>query len=77
MELKSRFDLRDFVATVRQLRLRIDDIEANPAYVHSGQSVYTVALTFISRERKQCRGHVEMIKALSSVEYVSHIEETN
>lgn len=77
LELKSRSDLQDFVATVRQLGLRIDDIEANPAYFHSGLSVYTVSLTVTSKELRRYRGHDEMIRALASLDYVSHVEETN
>ena len=42
LELKNRTDLAEFVTTVRKLGLRIDDIEANNAYVNSGLSVYSV-----------------------------------
>ncbi len=75
LELKSREDLQDFVATVRQLGLKIDDIESNPAYLHSGLSVYTVSLTIENHELRQHKGHGEMIQALGSLAYVSHIEE--
>ena len=77
LELKSRGDLQDFVATVRRLGLRIDDIESNPAYLHSGLSVYTVSLTITSSELKKYKLHSDMIEALGSLEYVSHIEEMN
>ena len=77
LELKSRGDLQDFVATVRRLGLRIDDIESNPAYLHSGLSVYTVSLTITSGELKKYKLHSDMIEALGSLEYVSHIEEMN
>ena len=36
LELKSKGDLADFVATIRALGIRIDDIESNPAYLGSG-----------------------------------------
>ena len=77
LELKSCGDLQDFVATVRRLGLRIDDIESNPAYLHSGLSVYTVSLTITSSELKKYKLHSDMIEALGSLEYVSHIEEMN
>lgn len=32
LELKSKYNLQDFVTTIRRLGLKIDDIEANPAY---------------------------------------------
>ena len=50
LELKSKYNLQDFVTTIRRLGLKIDDIEANPAYLNSGLSVYTVAITISSQE---------------------------
>ena len=77
LELTSATSLRDFVATARELGLRIDDIELNPAYVNSGLSVYSVALTVLSPELKKYKTHREIIDALSSIEYINHIEEMN
>lgn len=48
LELKNSNYLRDFVTVSRQLGLRIDDIEANQAYVGSGLSVYTITFTIFS-----------------------------
>lgn len=45
LELKNKSDLNHFTATIRQLGMRIDNIEMNPAYLNSGLSVYTVFLT--------------------------------
>lgn len=75
LELKSKENLQSFVATIRKLGLRIDDIEVNPAYINSGLSVYSVSLTIISSELKKYKSHSEIIEALSSIEYVYHIEE--
>ena len=75
MELKSSFYLRDFVTVSRRLGLRIDDIEANQAYAGSGLSVYSVSLTICSQELKKYKTHVEIIEALSSLDYIYHIEE--
>ena len=55
--------------------LRIDDIELNPAYANSGLSVYTISVSTVSEELKQYKTHKEIIEALSTFEYVSHIEE--
>lgn len=77
LELTSAASLRDFVSTARELGLRIDDIELNPAYVNSGLSVYSVALTVLSPELKKYKTHREIIDALSSIEYINHIEEMN
>lgn len=75
LELKSSFYLRDFVTVSRQLGLRIDDIESNPAYFGSGLSVYTITFTICSAELKKYKTHHEIIEALSSLDYIYHIEE--
>ena len=75
MELRSRTDLKDFVKVVRQLGMRVHDIESNPAYHNSGLSVYSVSLSIVSPELKHFKTHAEIIEALSTLEYVSFIEE--
>ncbi|MBO5071251.1 MAG: MgtC/SapB family protein [Roseburia sp.] len=75
LELNNKCDLRYFTTTIRRLGMRIDDIELNPAYINSGLSVYTVSFTISSRELKKYKKHSEIIEALRSLEYVSHIEE--
>ncbi len=75
LELKSSEYLQDFVAVIRRLGLRIDDIEANLAYVGSGLSVYTITITINSTELKKYKTHKEIIEALSSLDYIYHIEE--
>ena len=75
LELESKTQLADFITTIRNLGLYIDDIEANPAYLNSGLSVYTISLTIVSDELKKYKTHAEIIEALSTIEYVSHIEE--
>lgn len=75
LELKSSQYLQEFITTIRRLGLSIDDIELNPAYASSGLSVYSVALSIHSAELKQYKTHREIIEALSTLEYVYHIEE--
>ena len=75
LELKSSSYLQNFVTTIRELGLTIDDIELNPAYANSGLSVYSVAISISSAELKKYRTHREIIEALSTLEYVYHIEE--
>ena len=77
LELKNKGDLAEFVATIRALGIRIDDIESNPAYVGSGLSVFSVSYTVTSAELKQYKKHEEIIEALRSLEYVYYIEEMN
>lgn len=75
IELKSTGHLQNFVTTIRKLGLTIDDIEANPAYVGSGLSVYSIAISISSRELRKYKTHSEIIEALRSLDYVYHIEE--
>ena len=75
LELKNKSDLPDFVSTVRALGIRIDDIEANPAYLNSGISVFSVSFTVASAELKHYKKHADIIDALRSLDYVYHIEE--
>lgn len=75
LELKETENLQDFVSVCRELGLRIDDIENNPAYRGSGLSVYTITLTITAAELKKFKTHDEIIKALSTLEYIYHIEE--
>ena len=77
LELKNKGDLAEFVATIRALGIRIDDIESNPAYVGSGLSEFSVSFTVTSAELKQYKKHEEIIEALRSLEYVYYIEEMN
>ena len=75
LELKSSEYLRDFVTVSRRLGLRIDDIEANQAYIGSGLSVYTIMVTICSPELKKYKTHKEVVEALRSLDYICHIEE--
>ncbi len=75
LELTSSHHLKEFVTTIRELGLKIDDIETNPAYVNSGLSVYSVAISITKNELKKFKTHKEIISALATLEYVSHIEE--
>ncbi len=75
IELTSPGYLQNFVTTIRKLGLTIDDIEANPAYHNSGLSVYSISISIRSNELRKYKTHSEIIEALSSLEYVYHIEE--
>ena len=75
LELKNSLNLQNFVTTIRRLGLKIDAIEMNPAYANSGLSVYSIAISISNDELKKYKTHSEIISALSTLEYVSHIEE--
>ena len=75
IELKKPENLQDFVTTIRKLGLTIDDIEANPAYLNSGLSVYSIAISISSQELKKYKTHSEIIEALRTLDYIYHIEQ--
>ena len=60
---------------VRKLGMKIDDIECNSAYQHSGLSVYSVAISISSQELKKYKTHTQIIDALRTLDYIYHIEE--
>ncbi len=75
LELKNAKYLQSFIMTIRVLGMTVDDIETNPAYRSSGLSVYTVSVSVVSKDLKKYKTHTEIIEALSTVDYISHIEE--
>ncbi len=75
LELKSRNDLQSFMSTLRQLGMRIDDVELNSAFINSGLSVYALRLTILNKELKKYKTHDAIIEALRSIDYISYIEE--
>ena len=77
LELKDISYLQNFVTTIRELGMKIDDIESNPAYLHSGLSVYSISISISSQELKKYKTHTEIIQALRSLDYIYHIEEIN
>jgi len=75
LELKNKSDLANFTGVLRKLGLKIDDIEANPAYNNTGLGVFSISLTINSKELKRFKTHKEIIEALSTLEYINCIEE--
>ena len=75
LELKNKSDLANFTGVLRKLGLKIDDIEANPAYNNTGLGVFSISLTIKAKELKKFKTHKEIIEALSSLEYINCIEE--
>ena len=75
IDLKNREDLQRFITTMRTLGLKIDDIEANPAYINSGLSVFSVSLTVRQKDRAKYRSHREMIDAINTLDFVYYAEE--
>ena len=74
IELKSRDGLQVFTGALRQLGLKINDIEINPAYVNSGLAVYSMNMRIVNPELKS-KSHKELLDAVSSMETVVYAEE--
>ncbi len=77
LELKNVSYLQNFVTTIRELGMIIDDIEMNAAYINSGLSVYSISISISSEELRKYKTHSEIIEALRTLDYVYHIEEMN
>ena len=75
LELTNSVSLQDFVTVIRKLGMTIDEIEQNPAYLGSGLSVYSIAITVSGEMLKKYKTHAEIIEALKTLDYVRHIEE--
>jgi putative Mg2+ transporter-C (MgtC) family protein len=75
LELKNKNDLANFTGVLRKLGLKIDDIEANPAYNNTGLGVFSISLTIKAKELKKFKTHKEIIEALSTLDYINCIEE--
>ena len=75
LELTNSVSLQDFVTVIRQLGMTIDEIELNPAYVGSGLSVYSLAISVSNEMLKKYKTHAEIIEALKTLDYIRHIEE--
>ena len=74
IELKSREGLQVFIHSLRQFGLKINDIEANPAYVNSGLGVYSVSMRVADPALRK-KSHAEIVQAISAMETVAYIEE--
>ena len=74
VELKTRESLYSFIQALRQLGLKVNGVEFNPAYANSGLAVYSVALRIL-KGKCPVTSHKEIIEAISSFSMVGFIEE--
>ena len=75
LELTNASYLKDFTTVLRELGIKIYELENNPAYFNSGLSVYTMSLSITKEELQKYKTHQEIIEALKSLPYVAYIEE--
>ena len=74
VELKSRDSLQTFIQTIRQLGLKVNGVELNPAYVNSGLAVYSISLKILKKELGET-DHKDIIEGISALDTVNFIEE--
>ena len=70
VELDNKNNLSRLMATLRELGLRIDELELDSAYLNSGVGVYIICLTIVSNELKKYKTHNEIIKKKHATEYI-------
>lgn len=75
LELQNKYELPNFMSTLRKLGMHVDEVEINSAFINSGLSVYALKLTIESEELRNHKNHREIIKALQSIDYVNYVEE--
>ena len=71
VELEARTDLKELVAYLRNLDIKIASIERNAAYANSGLSVYTISM----RNSKNHEINDEFIENVKKLPYVNFVEE--
>ena len=67
--------MQEFIAVIRKLGLKVDDIELNTAYMNTGLFVYSVSLSIDKKKVGQKVKHDDIISAISELEYVNYVEE--
>ncbi len=75
LELQNKYELPNFMNTLRKLGMHVDEVEINSAFINSGLSAYALKLTIVSEELRNHKNHDEIIKALQSIDYVNYVEE--
>lgn len=74
IEFLSEDHLREFIEYVRENNMIINQLEPNHAYDSAGLSVYTIGIEVKSMPKKK-KIHQSVIQELTSLPYVSYLEE--
>ena len=73
IEFGCRENLKEFINELRQLDFKVLSIEYNPAYSHSGLSVYTIELKVLNNKKIPHKKYIEEFKKYSYVNFVEEI----
>ena len=66
-------NLKEFINSLRDLEFKILSIEYNPAYSHSGLSVYTIELKVLNNKKIPHKNYIEEFQKYSYVNFVEEI----
>ena len=72
IEFTCRENLKEFITAARQLDFKVTSVEYNPAYSHSGLSVYTIELRVTNNKKIP---HTKYIEEFQKYSYVNYVEE--
>ena len=73
IEFTCRENLKEFITAARQLEFKVQSVEYNPAYSHSGLSVYTIELRVLNNKKIPHTHYIEEFKKYSYVNFVEEI----
>ena len=73
IEFENRENLKEFINAARELEFRILSVEHNPAYSHSGLSVYTIELKVQNNKKISHKKYIEEFQKYSYVNFVEEI----
>lgn len=77
IELKDKKDLPNLISVIRQLGMRVDEIEFDTAFVNSGISAYSIKIIIVDKDLRKNKQHNEIIDAIKSLGFVFYVEERN
>ena len=72
IEFSCRENLKEFINAARELEFKVSSVEYNPAYSHSGLSVYTIELRVQNNKKIP---HTKYVEEFSKYPYVNSVEE--
>jgi putative Mg2+ transporter-C (MgtC) family protein len=73
IEFTCRENLREFITVARDLEFKVLSVEYNPAYSHSGLSVYTIELRVLNNKKIPHTNYIEEFQKYSYVNFVEEI----
>ena len=73
IEFLNRENLKEFITSARELGFKVLSIEYNPAYSHSGLSVYSIELKVLNNKKIPHKNYIEEFQKYPYVNFVEEI----